>query len=199
MFRDYRLKTVSFVILTHTHIHVEFHARYLFRLLEKAQATLLQLSGGQRKICTGIHWQGQLLDGGVKRARCRRGTGGASPVMRPLARRLAATWRLLRVRLCAVCRGAGLARSEAHDLAARRAIATPAASSRVRRRICGDVDDVGEGAVARRGDVDLEVAEDDDAAVERQRSAAAADAACVVDEELQVAKVGDLAGDDPLT
>jgi len=69
----------------------------------------------------------------------------------------------------------------------------------VRRWICGDVDVVGEGAMASRSDVDLEVAEDDDAAVERQRSAAVADAACVVDEELQVAEVGHLPGDDPLT
>ena len=69
----------------------------------------------------------------------------------------------------------------------------------MRRWIRRDVDVVGEGAVARGGDVDLEVAEDDDAAVEQQRSAAVADAARVVDEELQVAEVGHLPGDDPIT
>jgi len=61
------------------------------------------------------------------------------------------------------------------------------------------VDVVGESAMASRSDVDLEGAEGDDAAVERQRAAAVADAAGVVDEELQVAEVGHLPGDDPLT
>ena len=120
-------------------------------------------------------------------------------MLRPLARRLAATWHLLWIRLCTVSRCAGLTRGEAHDLAACGAIGTPAASSKVRRWIRSDVHDVGERAMASRSDVDLEVAEDDDAAVERQRSAAVVDAARVVDEELQVAEVGHLPGDDPLT
>ena len=107
--------------------------------------------------------------------------------------------RLLWIRFCTVSRCAGHSGGEAHDFSTRGAIGTPATSSKVRRRIRGDVDVVGEGAMASRSDVDLEVAEDDDAAVERQRSTAVADAACVVDEELQVAEVGHLPGDDPLT
>ena len=108
-------------------------------------------------------------------------------------------WCLLWICLRTGNRCAGLSRDEAHDFAAHGAIGTPAVSSKAPRWICCDVDDVGEGAMASRSDVDLEVAEDDDAAVERQRSAAVADAACVVDEELQVAEVGHLPGDDPLT
>ena len=53
--------------------------------------------------------------------------------------------------------------------------------------------------MASRGDVDLEIAEDDDTAVERQRATTAADAAGVVGEELQVAEALHQAGDDPLT
>ena len=44
--------------------------------------------------------------------------------------------------------------------------------------------DVGVRPMASCGDVDLEIAEDDDAAVERQRATTAADAAGVVGEEL---------------
>ena len=69
----------------------------------------------------------------------------------------------------------------------------------MRRWIGGDVHVVGVRSMPGRSDIGLEVAEDDDAAVERQRSAAVADAACVVDEEPQVAEVGHLPGDDPLT
>ena len=69
----------------------------------------------------------------------------------------------------------------------------------MRRWICCDVHDVGVRAMASHGDVDLEVAEDDDAAVERQRATTAADAAGVVGEELQVAETLHQAGDDPLT
>ena len=135
----------------------------------------------------------------VKRGRCRPDAGGACPVLWPLARRLAASrgpfWIWLHTG--SIC--AGFSRGEAHDLVAHGVIGAPAASRKVRGWICSDVHDVGEGAVARGGDVDLEVAEHDDAAVERQRSAAVGDAASVVDEEAQVAEVGHLPGDNPLT
>ena len=58
---------------------------------------------------------------------------------------------------------------------------------------------VGVCSMASCGDVDLEIAEDDDTAVERQRATTAADAAGIVGEELQVAKALHQAGDDPLT
>ena len=58
---------------------------------------------------------------------------------------------------------------------------------------------VGVRGMAGRGDVDLEVAEDDDTAVERQRATTAADAAGIVGEELQVAEALQQDGDDPLT
>ncbi len=192
---------MSCIILTHGDVEFLPDASYLDSLLENMLAPLFQLILRQHGVGAGRNRHGQLLDGLLKRVRPRQHAGRADflgedpgPLQWWLGRPggLAAS-----IRITGNAFAGTSGRSGHHDLhATSGAIGTPAASCADSRRICSHEHLLGVLADDVGGDVDLVVAEVDEASVPRERSVA--EAASVVADEAQRAETLDEAADHTL-